>query len=132
MAKDIVTDALAGTILDLAKRVEALLACQQTSDSHSRVLVALAGVPGSGKSTVSEALMVELAGRNIHDVAIVPMVRGVQVKTNSTCAYEMHCRMAFTTKKTRSQTSTIRHLPSEGVVRRSLSMRTLSWILSEH
>jgi putative protein kinase ArgK-like GTPase of G3E family len=132
MAKDIVTDTLAGTILDLAKRVEALLACQQTSDSHSRVLVALAGVPGSGKSTVSKALMVELAGRGINDVAIVPMVRGVQVKTDSTCAHKTLCRMAFTTQKTRSPTSTIRHLPLEGVVRHSLSMRTLLWILSEH
>ena len=77
MAKDIVTDTLAGTILNLAKRVEALLARQQTSDPSSRVLVALAGVPGSGKSTVSQALMVELAARNIVDVAIVPMVRSV-------------------------------------------------------
>jgi len=74
MAQDIVTSSLADTILDLAKRVEGLLARQQASDPHSRVLVALAGVPGSGKSTVSLALMVELAARNIHDVAIVPMV----------------------------------------------------------
>ncbi|KAL1598563.1 hypothetical protein SLS59_006850 [Nothophoma quercina] len=37
------------------------------------MLVALAGVPGSGKSTVSSALLEELASRGIRDVAIVPM-----------------------------------------------------------
>jgi tRNA uridine 5-carbamoylmethylation protein Kti12 len=38
------------------------------------MLVALAGVPGSGKSTISSALLQELTGRGIQDVAIVPMV----------------------------------------------------------
>lgn len=63
------------TILQLAKRVEALLARQATSATPSRTLVALAGVPGSGKSTVSAALLVELAARGINDVVVVPMVR---------------------------------------------------------
>lgn len=66
-----VVTSLAETILQLAARIEALLA-QQTSSE--RILVALAGVPGSGKSTVSAALLVELASRNILDVAVVPMV----------------------------------------------------------
>ncbi|KAF2676931.1 nicotinamide riboside kinase [Lentithecium fluviatile CBS 122367] len=73
MAKDIVTDTLVGTILDLVKRIENLLVQQQTSDPQSRILVALAGVPGSGKSTVSQALLVELASRGICDAAVVPM-----------------------------------------------------------
>ncbi|KAK7184491.1 nicotinamide riboside kinase [Paraphaeosphaeria sporulosa] len=64
---------LKSTILHLAKRVEALLARQASSDTPSRILVALAGVPGSGKSTVSAALLVELAARGIADVAVVPM-----------------------------------------------------------
>ncbi|KAJ4289052.1 hypothetical protein N0V90_011394 [Kalmusia sp. IMI 367209] len=73
MAKDIIADTLAGTILDLAKRVEALLTRQQSSDPPSRILVALAGVPGSGKSTVSQALLSELAARGVDDVTVVPM-----------------------------------------------------------
>jgi pantothenate kinase len=64
-----VTD-VSRTELGLADRVEALLA----DASSQRVLVALAGVPGSGKSTVSRALLVELAARGISDVAIIPMV----------------------------------------------------------
>ena len=57
-------------IRHLASRVETLLA-RRTS---GRILIALAGVPGSGKSTVSQALLVELSARNVQDVAIVPMV----------------------------------------------------------
>jgi tRNA uridine 5-carbamoylmethylation protein Kti12 len=45
-------------------------------------LIALAGVPGSGKSTVSQELLLELSSRGIHDVAIVPMVRMIM------CFYE--------------------------------------------
>lgn len=75
MAKDVVADTLAGTILKLARNVEALLHRQQCSDPPSRILVALAGVPGSGKSTVSQALLLELASRGIDHVAVVPMVR---------------------------------------------------------
>ena len=70
MNEGMVLDTLVDTILQLTGRIEALLA-QQTS---GRILVALAGVPGSGKSTVSQALLAELSARNIHDVAIVPMV----------------------------------------------------------
>ncbi|KAF2451070.1 phosphoribulokinase/uridine kinase [Karstenula rhodostoma CBS 690.94] len=76
MAQNTTTPAagsLNATILHLATRVEALLARQQASETPSRTLVALAGVPGSGKSTVSAALLAELAARGIADVAVVPM-----------------------------------------------------------
>lgn len=73
MAKDLVSVSLAGPILDLVSRIEKLLR-RQASNPHQRMLVALAGVPGSGKSTVSQALLQELAVRGINDVAVVPMV----------------------------------------------------------
>ncbi|KAF3037213.1 putative kinase [Didymella heteroderae] len=72
MAKDSKSDGLTETILDLLSHVEKLLH-RQAFNPRQRVLVALAGVPGSGKSTVSHALLQELAGRGVNDVAIVPM-----------------------------------------------------------
>ncbi|KAF1357386.1 nicotinamide riboside kinase [Lizonia empirigonia] len=72
MAKDLVSDSLAGPILDLVSRIEKLLR-RQASNPRQRMLVALAGVPGSGKSTVSQALLQELAVRSVNDVAVVPM-----------------------------------------------------------
>lgn len=74
MAKDVIAETLNTTILNLATRIEALLARQQSSDSPTRLLVALAGVPGSGKSTVSQALLSELAAKGLKDVVVVPMV----------------------------------------------------------
>jgi Mrp family chromosome partitioning ATPase len=73
MAKDLTINGLTESILDLVRRVEALLQ-RQAADPQQRILVALAGVPGSGKSTVSHALLTELASRGIDDVAVVPMV----------------------------------------------------------
>jgi putative protein kinase ArgK-like GTPase of G3E family len=73
MAKDLVVDPFHQTILDLAQRVEKLL-LRQATEPRQRILVALAGVPGSGKSTVSNALVVELRLCGVEDVAIVPMV----------------------------------------------------------
>jgi putative protein kinase ArgK-like GTPase of G3E family len=61
------------TILDLVRRVEELL-LRQATDPCQRLLVALAGVPGSGKSTVSNALISELGRCGIEGVAVVPMV----------------------------------------------------------
>jgi DNA replication protein DnaC len=78
MAKESTNESAKEAILHLAGRVEAILA--QPNDS--RMLIALAGVPGSGKSTVSQALLLELSTRGIHDVAIVPMVRMIM------CLYE--------------------------------------------
>jgi putative protein kinase ArgK-like GTPase of G3E family len=67
-------DTIPAAILDLVKRTEGLLS-RQASDPSQRMLVALAGVPGAGKSTVSKALLEELASRGIKDVVVVPMVR---------------------------------------------------------
>lgn len=70
------------TIAQLADRVEDLLK-RQTQDTaektkqQRRALIGLAGVPGSGKSTVSAALMVELSKRGVgigDEVVVVPMV----------------------------------------------------------
>jgi putative protein kinase ArgK-like GTPase of G3E family len=74
MTNDTRVDKLPAAILDLVKRTETLLA-RQASTPAQRMLVALAGVPGAGKSTVSDALLMELAARGIKDVAVVPMVR---------------------------------------------------------
>lgn len=73
MAKTVNTDGLTETVLDLVSRLEKLLH-RQASKPRQRVLVVLAGVPGSGKSTVSHTLLQELARRGANDVAIVPMV----------------------------------------------------------
>ncbi|USP82035.1 uncharacterized protein yc1106_09309 [Curvularia clavata] len=72
MTNDTRVDKLPAAILDLVKRSEKLLA-RQAADPSRRMLVALAGVPGAGKSTVSDALLIELAARGIRDVAVVPM-----------------------------------------------------------
>ncbi|KAH6031841.1 hypothetical protein HBI83_022470 [Parastagonospora nodorum] len=72
MTKPLAVDTLHEAILDLVKRVEKLLT-SQASNPRQRILVALAGVPGSGKSTISNALIAELALRGIQDVSIVPM-----------------------------------------------------------
>lgn len=73
MTKDLTADSITEPTPELASRIEALLQ-RQASDPRQRILVALAGVPGSGKSTVSHALLQELNRRGIEDVAIVPMV----------------------------------------------------------
>lgn len=73
MAKHTTVDTFHDTILDLVKRVEKLL-FRQATEPHQRILVGLAGVPGSGKSTVSNALLAELALRGVNDVVVVPMV----------------------------------------------------------
>ncbi|KAF9699997.1 hypothetical protein EKO04_001999 [Ascochyta lentis] len=72
MTKGLVAGSLTGPTLDLVSRIDKLLQ-RQASIPHQRMLVALAGVPGSGKSTVSHALLQELASRGVKDVAIVPM-----------------------------------------------------------
>lgn len=75
MTNDTRGDKLPTAILDLVKRSEKLLARQASAHPSRRMLVALAGVPGAGKSTVSDALLSGLAARGIRDVAVVPMVR---------------------------------------------------------
>lgn len=57
----------------LCGRIECLLT-RQNLQPKQRLLVALAGVPGSGKSTVSGTLMAALNQRGVSDVVVVPMV----------------------------------------------------------
>ncbi|KAK8093348.1 hypothetical protein PG997_000033 [Apiospora hydei] len=74
----------ASMIMDLEKNVATLrgridrLLEQQESNAHGRILVALAGVPGSGKTTASSALLASLynSGRSREDVVVVPMRSG--------------------------------------------------------
>ena len=87
MADDSSKDALRAAILDLAKRTENLLS-RQASDPGRRMLVALAGVPGAGKSTVSDALITELTARGNKDVAVVPMVGAGR---NQRCSLSNEC-----------------------------------------
>lgn len=73
MTKDLSGNNKTATTLDLVSRVEELLR-RQALNPRQRMLVCLAGVPGSGKSTVSQALIQELVRRGISDVSIAPMV----------------------------------------------------------
>ncbi|KAF5675315.1 nicotinamide riboside kinase [Fusarium denticulatum] len=57
----------------LIERVERLLAQQKLYSPTQRILIALAGVPGSGKTTISDALIKELKKNGISDVAVLPM-----------------------------------------------------------
>ncbi|KAK7978713.1 nicotinamide riboside kinase [Apiospora saccharicola] len=61
-------------VATLQDRLDRLLE-QQKTDGRGRILIALAGVPGSGKTTVSSALLASLArnGRSREDVVVVPM-----------------------------------------------------------
>ncbi|KAF5596661.1 panthothenate kinase uridine kinase-related [Fusarium subglutinans] len=65
---------LVKTIGKLIERVERLLTRQKLSAPTQRILIALAGVPGSGKTTLSDALIKELEKNGISDVAVLPMV----------------------------------------------------------
>ena len=48
---------------------------RENEAEDSRVVIALAGIPGSGKSTIATALLDDLYQAGIEDVAVVPMVR---------------------------------------------------------
>lgn len=61
--------------LDMVRdRVKNLLTKQEYSNPCGRILIALAGVPGSGKSTVSNAMLRALLEHGIEDIAVLPMV----------------------------------------------------------
>jgi hypothetical protein len=71
------TVSLERTTSMLHGRIEKLLQRQKTYDPRRRLLIALAGVPGSGKSTVSDALLRTLTSHDgITDVAVLPMASG--------------------------------------------------------
>lgn len=67
---------LAQTSKMLQQRVEHLLELQKQSP-RNRILIAMAGVPGSGKSTISDALVQDLARKGVPNVAVLPMVGAV-------------------------------------------------------
>ncbi|KAK8024988.1 P-loop containing nucleoside triphosphate hydrolase protein [Apiospora arundinis] len=71
---DSTTMKLDKNVAALQCRVESLLE-RQRSNASGRILVALAGVPGSGKTTVSSALLLSLSKRGMskQDVVVVPM-----------------------------------------------------------
>ncbi|KAH7207824.1 P-loop containing nucleoside triphosphate hydrolase protein [Fusarium redolens] len=66
-------DELVKTTIKLTERVERLLTRQKLSAPTQRILIALAGVPGSGKTTISDALIKKLKKNSIPDVAVLPM-----------------------------------------------------------
>jgi putative protein kinase ArgK-like GTPase of G3E family len=61
------------SIAILSKRIDNLLT-KHLSQTDQRIMIALAGVPGSGKSTVSTQLLRSLRKRGIDNVMAVPMV----------------------------------------------------------
>lgn len=61
------------TVACLCARVQDLLV-RNASYPRQRILIALAGVPGSGKSTISTALLQALPYYGIENAAVVPMV----------------------------------------------------------
>lgn len=72
MAKE--TPDIGESVSLLCGRVKALLAAQALTGPDRRILIALAGVPGSGKSTISSALLKALPEHGIEDVTVLPMV----------------------------------------------------------
>jgi pantothenate kinase len=73
MAALIGSSILDDTISMLAKRVESLLV-KFSDQPNRRIMIALAGVPGSGKSTVSAMLLERLRQHAVGGVEVVPMV----------------------------------------------------------
>lgn len=60
------------TVALLCLRIQALL--KQAKSPERRILIALAGVPGSGKTTISTAVLRALPSYGIDNVQVVPMV----------------------------------------------------------
>lgn len=57
----------------LCQRVTLLLE-KQAARPRQRLLIALAGIPGSGKSTISSGLMRKLSESEANVITVVPMV----------------------------------------------------------
>lgn len=67
----------------LRTRVEHFLA-RQASEPSRRILIALAGVPGAGKTTITSALLRDLSRRGIDGVVVVPMVQHMLLQPRAT------------------------------------------------
>jgi putative protein kinase ArgK-like GTPase of G3E family len=57
----------------LCQRIATLLT-RQAATPRQRTLIALAGVPGSGKSTISSALIRQLSSKDAKYITVMPMV----------------------------------------------------------
>lgn len=77
------TDDLEATASFLASRLDRLLQTQRESTAKRRIIIALAGVPGSGKSTISAAILSALSERGVRDAAILPMVSFDQISPSN-------------------------------------------------
>jgi putative protein kinase ArgK-like GTPase of G3E family len=53
---------------------ERILNLRETLPSGRRGIIAFAGIPGSGKSTISLGLLARLLNQGVEDVAVLPMV----------------------------------------------------------
>ena len=71
------------TINTLCDRVQKLLS-RHAAYPRERVLIALAGVPGSGKTTVSSAVMERLRSRGVGRIMVAPMVRYPRLMISAT------------------------------------------------
>lgn len=57
----------------LLQRIVVLLA-RQAETPRQRMLIALAGVPGSGKTTISSGLMRRISSKDAKYISVMPMV----------------------------------------------------------
>jgi len=60
-----------------------ILSLLNNSLPERRIVIALAGVPGSGKSTIATTLLAQLDRVGIRDVVIAPMVRSTNMQLES-------------------------------------------------
>ena len=51
-----------------------IVGLRQSEIESTRIVIALAGMPGSGKSTIATKLLQKLHQTGVQDVAVVPMV----------------------------------------------------------
>ncbi len=63
------------TVTYLCDRVKRLLSRNTSCRQEERIVIALAGVPGSGKTTISSAVLDRLRAQGNSQVMVVPMVR---------------------------------------------------------
>lgn len=116
------------TVAKLRERVENLLSEQRRSRPSCRVLIALAGVPGSGKSTIAATLIDDLKRHGVDEVAILPMVRQPSSLDDyfPGAHHVVDDRMDFTTHAPYFPPSTTLIWPSSDVAHHSPLTRTAS------